>query len=154
MQENIAKTVRYGWIPEGRLSERIDLSEQARRLDRALKVAEKWMEAAFSTETTELHSRATYTRDALLEELSRVCFEMEVAERRGVYGEEHEDKASPDALSDAFTEVFCILDRAPADLFNDGSPRGRYALMGALMVAQDGLSGEQEPSSAEAKATA
>jgi hypothetical protein len=144
MHDEIAKTVRYGWVPKGRLSERIDLSEQARRLDRALKVAEKWMEAAFSTETTELHSRATYTRDALQEELSRVCFSMEAEERRDLYGEEHEDKATSDALSDAFTEVFCILGDAPADLFRDGSPRGRYALMGALMVAQDGLGGEKE----------
>jgi hypothetical protein len=86
MHDEIAKTVRYGWVPKGRISERMSLHEQARRLDKALKVAEKWMEAAFSTETTELHSRATYTRDALQEELSRVCFEMEVAERRGVYG--------------------------------------------------------------------
>jgi hypothetical protein len=150
MHDEIAKTVRFGWVPEGKVAERMGLSEQARRLDRALKVAEKWMEAAFTTETTELHSRAQYTHDALQEELSRVCFQMEVEDRGRVYGEEHEDKAEPSALSDALIEAFCILDHAPADLYSDGSPRARYALMGALMVAQDGLSGEQEPAKASA----
>jgi hypothetical protein len=143
MTENIAKTVRYGWRPEGKVAQVVDLSEQARRLDRALKVAEKWMEASFSTETTELHARAQYTHDALQEELSRVCFEMEVEDRRRAYGDEHEDKAEPSAVSDALVEVFCILGRAPADIFNDSSPRGRYALMGALVVAQDAI--REEP---------
>lgn len=146
MQENIAKSVRYGWIPEGRVEERMSLSEQARRLDRALVVAEKWMEAAFTTETVELHSRAEYARDALQEELARVCFQMEVLDRVQAYGEEHEDKAEPSALSDALVEAFCILGRAPADLFSDSSPRGRYATMGALMVAQDAI--REEPQKA------
>jgi hypothetical protein len=137
VQDQIAKTVRYGWVPEGKVAEWIDLSEQARRLDRALKVAEKWMEASFSTEATELFSRAQYTPDALQEELSRVCFQMEVEENKRVFGEEHEDKAEPSALSDALVEVFCILGRAPEHIFNDSSPRARYALMETLMVAQD-----------------
>jgi hypothetical protein len=137
MQDDIAKTVRFGWVPEGKVAERMSLSEQARRLDRSLKVAEKWMEAAFSTETTELHARAQYTHDALKEELARVCFQLEVEDRRRANGEEHEDKAEPSALSDALTEAFLILDRPPANLFSDDAPRARYALMGALMVAQD-----------------
>jgi hypothetical protein len=137
VQKDIAKTVRYGWRPEGKVAERMDLSAQARRLDRSLRVAEKWIEAAFNTETGELHARAEYTRDTLQEELARVCFAMEVEERKAAYGEEHEDKAEPSALSDALGEAFCILDRAPADLFNDSSPRARYALMGALMVTMD-----------------
>jgi hypothetical protein len=91
MQDDIAKTVRFGWVPEGKVAERMSLSEQARRLDRSLKVAEKWMEAAFSTETTELHARAQYTHDALQEELSRVCFQLEVADRRRANGEEPRD---------------------------------------------------------------
>jgi hypothetical protein len=150
MQEDIAMTVRYGWVPESKVAERIDLSEQTRRLDRALKVAKKWMEAAFTTETTELHSRAQYTHDTLQEELSRVCFEMEVEDRRQAYGEEHEAKAEPSALSDALIEAFCILDNAPAALFVDRAPRTRYALMGALMVAQDGVDEKPDPEKATA----
>jgi hypothetical protein len=37
-----------------------------------------------------------------------------------------------------------------SDLFGDGTPRARYEVMGALMVAQDGLSGEQVPGQASA----
>jgi hypothetical protein len=65
VQDDIGNTVRFGWVPKGRISEMMSLSEQARRLDRALKVAENRMEAAFSTETDELHARAQYTHDAL-----------------------------------------------------------------------------------------
>jgi hypothetical protein len=65
-------------------------------------------------------------------------------------GEEHEDKAEPSALSDALVEAFSILDRAPVGFFNDDAPRTRYALMGALMVAQDAI--REEPGEASATA--
>jgi hypothetical protein len=55
-----------------------------------------------------------------------VCFQMEVEDRRRAYGEEHEDKAEPSALSDALIEAFCILDRAPvaANLWTPHPPLG------------------------------
>jgi hypothetical protein len=42
--ENIAKTIRQGWGPK--LTKAMQLPEQAQRLDKALKVAVKWMEVA------------------------------------------------------------------------------------------------------------
>jgi hypothetical protein len=106
--QDIAKTIRQGWRPE--LTKAMKLPEQARRLDRTLKVAVNWMEVAREGAPETFH-QAQYTRDKLEEGLSRVCFEMEVEERRQVYGEEHEDKAEASALSDALVEAFCILDR-------------------------------------------
>ena len=72
MQENIAEIVRKEWRPEGKVAEMADLSAQARRLDGALKVAEQWMDSAFSAQSTELTARAEYMRDQLEEEL-RAC---------------------------------------------------------------------------------
>jgi hypothetical protein len=117
------------------------LPEQARRLDAALKVAERWMEVA-REDSREMYHQAQYSRDKLEEELSRVCFEMEVEDCRRAYGEVSEssasdDKAPSDALADMLLTTYCILRDVPADLIGDGSPRARYGLMGALMVAAD-----------------
>jgi hypothetical protein len=53
-------------------------------------------------------------------------------------------------LTNTLLAAYCTLRELESDLFGDGTPRARYALMGALMVAQDGLSGEQVPGQASA----
>jgi hypothetical protein len=152
--QDISQTIREGWSPE--LSEAMKLPEQARRLDAALKVSQRWQEA--SQGSPEMWAQAEYTRDKIEEELSRVCFRMEVESRERDFGEGHGSSA---ALSDTLEEAYCILRDAPADLIGDGSPRARYALMGALMgalmVAMDamdatGETAEQERKPAEATA--
>jgi hypothetical protein len=135
--ENVAQSIREGWRPE--LTEAMKLPEQARRLDAAVKVAEEWMEVAREG-TPEMWAQAQYTRDKLEEELSRVCFRMEVESENREFGE---GSGSSAALSNALLEAYCILRDVPADLIGDGSPRARYALMGALMAAMD-ATGETE----------
>jgi hypothetical protein len=76
MTDDLAQAIRRGWRPEGEASEMEDLTEQARRLERGLAVAEEWMEAA--GESPEMGSRTLYTREQIEEELARVAFEMEV----------------------------------------------------------------------------
>lgn len=106
------------------------LPEQARRLDAALKVAEQWMDVAFSAQSVELTSRAEYVRDHLQEELSRVCFEMEVEERRARYGGGYEEEAQHAAVVDTLLSAYCILRDAPDSYFGSGAPRTRYEVMG------------------------
>jgi len=77
VQQNIAETIRKGWSPE--LTKAMKLPEQARRLDRSLKVAVQWMEAA-REDSSEMWAQAQYARDSIEEELSRVCFEMAAEE--------------------------------------------------------------------------
>lgn len=154
MQENIAKTIREGWSPK--LREAMKLPEQAQRLDRALRVAEKWMDDA-REESSEMWAQAQYTRDKLEEELARVCFEMRVEDCERDYGEGYVNKARSDELSNALLEAFCALSAAPSGLFRDGSRRVRYGLMGALMVAMDATnvgSGEALAREPEKQATA
>jgi hypothetical protein len=69
VQHDIAKSICQGWSPQ--LREAMELPEQATRLDRALKVAEAWMEAA-REDSAEMFAQAQYTHDKLEEELSRV----------------------------------------------------------------------------------
>jgi hypothetical protein len=142
MQDSVVKTIREGWSPT--LSEAMKLPEQARRLDAALKVAVKWQEA--SKGSPEMWAQAEYTRDKLEEELSRVCFEMEVESQERHLGEGSEAGSSA-ALSDSLLEAYCILRDVPADLIADGSPRARYALMGALMAAMDASSASEAKAS-------
>lgn len=144
MTEDIAKIIRKGWRPEGKVAQMEDLAAQARRLDGALKVAEGWMEAAFSAQSTEMTARAEYMRDHIQEELSRVCFEMEVGARRTQYGEGHEEEAQHAAVADTLLTAYCILRDAPDSYFGSGVPRARYEVMGALMVAMDAANAEIE----------
>jgi hypothetical protein len=141
MHQDIAKTIGRGWSPE--LTEAMKLPEQARRLDAAVKVAEKWLEQ--SKGSPEMWAQAEYTRDRLEEELSRVCFKMEVEDRERDLGE----AGVSHALSDTLLNAYCTLRDAPADLIGDGSPRERYALMGALLVAQDAANAEAEQAKPE-----
>jgi hypothetical protein len=148
MQHNIAKTIGRGWSPE--LVEATKLPERATRLERALEVAEKWMEDA-REDSPELYSEAEHARDNIEEELSRVCFEMEVAERTRIYCE---DPMGPDkdvrlmqpyVVSDGLIEAYVILRDAPENLLPPARRGwGRYELMGALMVAHDAATTEIE----------
>jgi len=150
VQENIAEVIRKGWSPE--LRQAMRLPEQAQRLDRALKVAVKWMEAA-REDAPEMFHQAQYTRDKLEEELSRVCFEMAVeteaqrereASSRDYTDEEFSAIARSAALTNTLLATYCTLREVESDLFGDGSPRARYEVMGALMVAHDLANAETE----------
>ena len=130
MQENIAQTIRGGWAPE--LREAMKLPEAAQCLDRALKVAVKWMDAALE-DTSEMFHQAEYTRDKLEEELSRVCFEMAVesearrekaASSREYTEEELQAIARPAVLAKTLLRTYCTLRELDSDLFGDGSPQG------------------------------
>jgi hypothetical protein len=162
MQQDIAKTIRGGWAPE--LRQAMKLPEQATRLDRALKVAVKWMEAS-REDTSEMFHQAEYTHDKLEEELSRVCFEMAVENEarcekaassaaREYTDEELRAVARSAALSETLLGTYCTLRELESDLFGDGSPRARYEVMGALMVAMDAANAETERLDAAKPATA
>jgi hypothetical protein len=137
------------------------LSEQARRLDRSLKVAVMWMEAAHA-DSSEMWAKAQYARDSIEEELSCVCFEMAVEEEAHVHarayenqtperreGRRYRDEDLPEvarlsALSDMLLSTYCELRDLETDHIGDGSTRARYGLMGALLVAQDIANTEME----------
>jgi hypothetical protein len=128
------------------------LPEAAQRLDRALKVAVKWMDVA-REDTSEMFHQAEYTRDKIEEELSRVCFEMavesEASRERAASSRDYTDEdlwaiARPAALSETLLRTYCTLRELDSDLFGDGSPRARYEVMGALMVAMDAANAEME----------
>jgi hypothetical protein len=146
--ENIAESVRHSHGPTGDMAE---LSAQAQRLSRALDVAEKWIDAAGTS--TEMWHQAEYTRDKLEEELARVIWQMEVLNRRS----EHKHRGHADVpeavissalLSDTLLEVYCALRVAPEDIFGVGEReagrRSRYAMMGALLAAQDAANAEMK----------
>jgi hypothetical protein len=129
------------------------LPEAAQRLDRALKVAVKWMDVA-REDTSEMFHQAEYTRDKIEEELSRVCFEMavesEASRERAASSRDYTDEdlwaiARPAALSETLLRTYCTLRELDSDLlFGDGSPRARCEVMGALMVALDAANAEME----------
>jgi hypothetical protein len=138
------------------------LPEAAQRLDRALKVAVKWMDVA-REDTSEMFHQAEYTRDKIEEELSRVCFEMavesEASRERAASSRDYTDEdlwaiARPAALSETLLRTYCTLRELDSDLFGDGSPRARYEVMGALMVAMDAANAEMERLDAAKPATA
>jgi hypothetical protein len=161
VRQNIAQTIRGGWAPE--LREAMKLPEAAQRLDRALKVAVKWMEVAREN-TSEMFHQAEYTRDNIKEELSRVCFEMAVENQarrekaassaaREYTEEELRAVARPAALAETLLMTYCTLRDFESSLFGDGSPIARYEVMGALMVAMDAANAETERLDAEKPAT-
>jgi hypothetical protein len=139
------------------------LPEAAQRLDRALKVAVKWMDVA-REDTSEMFHQAEYTRDKIEEELSRVCFEMavesEASRERAASSRDYTDEdlwaiARPAALSETLLRTYCTLRELDSDLlFGDGSPRARCEVMGALMVALDAANAEMERLDAAKPATA
>jgi hypothetical protein len=146
--ENIAEAVRHSHGPTGDMAE---LSAQAQRLGRALDVAEKWIDAAGTS--TEMWHQAEYTRDKLEEDLTRVIWQMEVLNRGREYkdmGREEfpESVISNALLSDTLIEVYCALRVAPEEIFGVGEReagrRSRYAMMGALLAAQEAANAEVE----------
>jgi hypothetical protein len=118
--------------------------EQIRRLSVALKVAEKWMETAHE-DAPVLWNEAEYARDKIEEELARVCFEREVADRlrtyKAVSGDEVRryglEETRQDTISDALMQAYLILRDAPDDLVPSARSMARHELMGALIVALD-----------------
>jgi hypothetical protein len=162
MQENIAEIIRQAQAPKGEMA---DLTNQARRLGKALEIADKWVDAA--TTDTEMFGRATIARDQLAEELSRTVFEMDVTYNKRLIAEGRELRAArlgeeishldleresrESTLSDVLLDAYTTLDCAPLELFGVGDraaeERTRYLMMGALMVAIDAASeaGKQEP---------
>jgi hypothetical protein len=125
--------------------------EQIRRLSAALKVAEKWMETA-DEDTSVLYNEAECMRENIEEELSRVCFERDVAHRQRTFKAMGGDEVRPysleetreDAICDALVQAYCILRDTPEDLFPPAKPLARHELMGALMVALDGHEAKAE----------
>ena len=148
MTENMAQKIREDRRPEGEL---VELFGEAKRLRNSLNVAEKWIEVARkSDEAGYLLSTAESTRDQLEEELSRTALRMDILRRRRELGEarSYEDldgAARAYTLSDALLTAYCIMRDVPAEAFNaDGPDRERYALMGALLAAQEAASAEME----------
>jgi hypothetical protein len=84
MTKNIAQEVRdsreFTWDDVS------PLAAEAERLRVSLEVANKWVETADAKDADTLGARATYMRDTIEQEYSRVCFEMELYERRRVFG--------------------------------------------------------------------
>ena len=117
------------------------------RLRRALAAAKGWVDAAWEAQAEELCDVAEHTRDRLEEELARAAHRMEVDRRKremGEAGQEAEDHvAAAVTLSDALLAAYCVLRDVPQEEFGGEMPeRERYALMGALMVAQDAANAE------------
>ena len=124
MTENIAEQIREDRRPG---SEIFALSAEARRLRRALSVAEKWIDAAWQGEETgHLTATAETTRDQLEEQLSRTAWRMHVLDRRHEMSEmETEDPdgaALAATLSDALLRVYCVLREIPDGEFGGEVP--------------------------------
>ena len=80
MTENLAQKIREEREPEGAV---FRLSSEARRLRRALAVANKWRDAAFEDGGSgDLLRVAETTHDEIEEELSRTALRMDVLRRR------------------------------------------------------------------------
>ena len=141
MIEGMVERTRETRRPEG---EMFVLSGEVARLRRALAVAQSWVYAAWEGEAEELCDVAEHTRDRLEEELARAAHRMEVDRRRREMGEEVGDReAAAGTLSDALLAAYCVLRDVPEDAFGTEMPeREHYALMGALMVAQDAANAE------------
>jgi hypothetical protein len=91
IEENIAEMIREAKAPTGEMA---DLAGKAQRLGRALKVAQRWMDAAL--DDTEMFGRAQIAHDQLEEELSRTVFTMDVVsgERIIAQGQRERGEAS------------------------------------------------------------
>ena len=159
MTENIADIITQAHAPTGEMA---DLSNQARRLGKALEVADKWVEV--STSDAEMFGRAQIAHDQIEEELSRTVFAMDVLyqkrliahgrSNREARGEEVKDvdldrESRDGALSDMLLDAYNTLAVAPLEVFGVGDcvaeERTRYLMMGALMVAVDTAIGKGEP---------
>ena len=143
--ENIAERIRQDRRPEG---EMFGLAGEARRLRGSLAVAQRWYEVALEEDATGYLTRqAEYTRDQLEEELSRTAFRAEVLRRRRVLRDvgraEGEDAARAAVLSDSLLDAYCLLRFVPEEAFG-GEGRERYAIMGALMAAQEAANAQME----------
>jgi hypothetical protein len=156
MTENIAEIISQARAPRREIG---DLTSKARRLGKALEIADKWVEV--SAGDTEMFSRATIARDQLAEELSRTVFQMDVLYNKRLITEGRElreargkevpdldlDRESRDStLSDVLLDAYTTLDCAPLEVFGVGDraaeERTRYLMMGALMVAIDAAIGK------------
>jgi hypothetical protein len=88
--------------------------------------------------------------DQLEEELSRIAFRMEVLSRKGEMREARDVEdldgtAHAAVLSDSLLSAYCVLRDFSEEAFGGEVPvRERYALMGALMVAQEAANTEME----------
>ena len=142
MAESVVERIRVERKPEGGM---FALAGEVARLRRALAVAEKWVDAAWEGEAEELCDVAEHTRDRIEEELARAAHGMEVHRRKREMAEagREDHDADADALSEALLAAYCVLRDVPAERLGGEMPeRERYALMGALMVAQDGADPE------------
>jgi predicted ATPase len=130
MTMNIASAIRKGGGPTDDLAE---LSAQAQRLRKALRVAEKWVEDA--RPNPEMLNRAEGMRQYFEEELARVCFEMDVVSDRSGYerarehfghevpedgAEAHAGELRESLISNTLLHAYCTLAAAPLDIFGMG----------------------------------
>ena len=137
------------------------LQAKAKRLLSAARTAEKWGDVCMADNSPpEMAARAEHIHDQLEEELSRVVWELEVYDAKvrekaidrtrpeGRRVDDLEAVARASRLSDKLLEAYCVLSRAPADVFgvegSEISPKTRYSLMGALLAALDAANAECE----------
>ena len=136
--DSVVDRVRVERKPGG---EMFALAGEVGRLRRALTTAKGWVDAAWEAEAEELCDIAEHTRDRLEEELARAAHRMEIDRRRREMGEADAGgdlAAAAVTLSDALLAAYCVLRDVPDEEFGGEMPeRERYALRGALMVAQD-----------------
>ena len=147
-ERNIAKRIRAHRRPTGGA---FDLSGEAQRLTRALKVVETWAEVtgAAGDGSGELWYLAETTRDHIEEELSRVAFEMDHRELRSrirehTPGEVLHDVSRLSAITDTLLEAYNIVRALPDSEFGPDTARRRYGIMGALLAGIDDASAKME----------
>lgn len=146
------EAIRDAQRPKG---EKFDLAGKASRLKRSIEVAEKWIEAAMTSEApSEMVARAETLHDEHEEELSRVVWAMEVNEERkreeDINERRPEEERVKDAravarvcsLSNSLMEAYYTLSQAPQKVFGADAERRRYRLMGALLAANDASDAE------------
>ena len=134
--DSVVERIRVERKPGG---EMFALAGEVGRLRRALTTAKGWVDAAWEAEAEELCDIAEHTRDRLEEELARAAHRMEIDRRRREMGEAD---AGGDLAAAAVT-LSDVLRDVPEEEFGGEMPeRERYALMGALMVAQDAANAE------------
>ena len=148
VEKNIAKRIRAHRRPTGGA---FDLSGEAQRLTRALKVVEKWAEAtsAAGDGSGELWYLAETTRDNIEEELSRVAFQMDHRElssriREHTPGEVLYDVSRLSVITDTLLEAYNIIRALPDSEFGADSSRRRFGIMGTLLAGMDDASAEME----------
>jgi hypothetical protein len=85
-------------------------------------------------------SRKSTTRGGVASEARRE----RAATKRDYTDEDLYAIARSAALSETLLRTYCTLRELESDLFGDGSPRARYEVMGALMVAMDVANAQSE----------